>query len=108
MSRVILIARMALGGAICGGFLGVLAGTAAGAVFGACRGDVSLGLDGALFGGGILALAGALYGFVLELTEDGPEPGFRRQDWGQQPGWRTGAGSRPDWPRVPDGQRPGR
>ena len=79
MSRAVLVFRMSLGGAICGGFLGILAGVACGVVYGAWRGDVSLGLDGALLGGGALAVAGALYGAVLGWAERGSSEPVSRE-----------------------------
>jgi hypothetical protein len=61
--------RMAVGGAVCGSFLGILGGGVAGTVCGALVGNFGLGLDGALLGGGILAGVGAVFGAVI-----GPPP----------------------------------
>jgi hypothetical protein len=55
--------RLALGGSICGWFLGIFAGALVGSLYGICVNDISLGLDGALLGGAALAILGAAYGF---------------------------------------------
>ncbi len=54
--------RLALGGTICGGFLGSFAGALFGIVYGAWAADLSRGLDGALIGGAVVAVLGLIYG----------------------------------------------
>jgi hypothetical protein len=57
--------RAALGGAICGSFLGIFGGGLVGLLGGMLLGNITLGLDGAIAGGAVLALAGAIYGVVF-------------------------------------------
>lgn len=54
--------RLALGGGICGGFLGIFGGALLGTLYGICVNDMSRGLDGALLGSAVLAVLGAFYG----------------------------------------------
>ena len=54
--------RTAVGGAICGGFLGMFGGGLLGVLGGTFLGNIALGLDGAIAGGAVLAAAGAIYG----------------------------------------------
>jgi hypothetical protein len=54
-----------LGGAVLGGFAGILLGGVLGAVYGLWVGDVSLGLDGAILVGFCLVVAGAFYGVIV-------------------------------------------
>ena len=68
-----------LGGAICGGFIGIFLGALIGAVYGAFQGNVSLGLDGAILGGLLLTVAGGVYGTVLGLAEEVSLPRGRRE-----------------------------
>lgn len=65
MTRLLLILRMALGGGICGCFLGIYAGAILGGIYGLVIRDLSFGLEGALLGGTILFLAGLLYGALV-------------------------------------------
>lgn len=74
MNRLRLTLRMSLGGAICGGYLGILAGACVGGLYGWWAGNLSFGLDGALIGGGLTALAGAVYGMVMGLEEFAGKP----------------------------------
>ncbi len=68
--RVRQVARMTLGGAVCGGLLGIPVGAVFGIVLGLWCGHVSWGLDGAVFGLPTLGVAGALIGSWLGLTAD--------------------------------------
>jgi hypothetical protein len=61
---------MALGGAVCGGFLGIPLGAALGLILGLVWGNVSWGLDGAVFGVLGLSAAGAVVGAWLGVTAD--------------------------------------
>lgn len=70
MRRTRQIARMALGGAVCGGLLGTPLGAAIGLLVGLCCGHVSWGLDGAVWGILSLSAAGALLGGFLGVTAD--------------------------------------
>ena len=69
MKRTNLALRMSLGGAVCGGYLGILAGAFAGVIYGWFVGNLSLGLDGAMVGGAIFAAGGAIYGMVAGVDE---------------------------------------
>jgi hypothetical protein len=62
--RFLTLFRLALGGGICGGFLGIFVGALFGALYGVFVNDISLGLDGSLIGGVGLAVPGFLYGLV--------------------------------------------
>ena len=61
---------MALGGAVCGGLLGIPLGAVIGVIIGLCFGHVSWGLDGAVLGILSLALTGAIVGVLLGVTAD--------------------------------------
>jgi hypothetical protein len=61
---------MTMGGAVCGGFLGIPLGAALGLILGLCYGQVAWGLDGAVLGVLGLAAAGAVVGAILGLTAD--------------------------------------
>jgi hypothetical protein len=61
---------MAMGGAVCGGFLGIPLGAALGLILGLVWGHVSWGLDGAVLGILVLSGAGAVTGAFLGLTAD--------------------------------------
>jgi hypothetical protein len=69
MKRLSVPLRMSLGGAVCGGYLGILGGAVVGAVYGFCVHNVSLGLDGAMLGGAAAASVGAMFGMVSGLLE---------------------------------------
>ncbi len=62
------VARLAMGGAIWGGLLGIPLGAAVGLLAGLCLGNVSWGLDGAVLGilglGGVGAAFGASQGMA--------------------------------------------
>jgi len=62
--------RMAMGGAIWGGLLGMPLGAALGLLVGLWRGDVSWGLDGAVLGLLGLSLVGAAFGAFQGLSGD--------------------------------------
>jgi hypothetical protein len=64
------VARMALGGAVCGGLLGIPLGAAVGVLIGLFCGHVSWGLDGAVVGILALSAAGAGLGAYLGITAD--------------------------------------
>jgi hypothetical protein len=70
MRRTRQILRMALGGAVCGGLVGIPLGAAVGLLIGLCYGHVSWGLDGALAGILVLSAAGAALGIYLGITAD--------------------------------------
>jgi len=59
------VLRAAMGGAICGGFLGIFGGGLLGVLGGIYLRNISLGLDGAITGGAVSALCGAIYGVVF-------------------------------------------
>ncbi len=59
-----------VGGAICGGLLGIPLGAALGLIVGLCCGHVSWGLDGAVWGILVLSAAGAVLGGFLGVTAD--------------------------------------
>jgi hypothetical protein len=61
---------MALGGAVCGGLLGIPLGAALGLIIGLCCGQISWGLDGAVLGILGLAAGGAIVGGLLGVTAD--------------------------------------
>lgn len=65
MARLHLILRMALGGGICGSFLGIYAGAILGGIYGVIIRDFSFGLEGALFGAAVLFAVGILYGALV-------------------------------------------
>lgn len=69
MKRVGLALRMTLGGAVCGGYLGILLGAVSGALYGWYASDLSYGLMGAMVGGATVAVGGAVYGMVAGLDE---------------------------------------
>ena len=69
MKRVNVTLRMALGGAVCGGYVGILLGAMAGVVYGLFVQNLSFGLDGAMLGGAVAACGGALLGFILGVIE---------------------------------------
>ena len=79
MNRVETIWRSALGGAVCGGFLGIFAGGLLGAAIGTFLGNIGLGLDGAIAGGTILVLAGAIYGATAYDRPRSFHPGRRER-----------------------------
>jgi hypothetical protein len=64
------VARMTLGGAVCGGLLGIPLGAAVGLLIGLFCGHVSWGLDGAVLGILTLTAAGAALGAFLGITAD--------------------------------------
>jgi hypothetical protein len=70
MRRAHAVARMAMGGAIWGGLLGLPIGAALGLIVGLCFGHVSWGLDGAVLGVLGLGAGGAIVGAILGLTAD--------------------------------------
>jgi hypothetical protein len=72
MRRVRQVARLAMGGAIWGGLLGMPLGAIFGVLLGLWYGDVSWGLDGAVFGILGLSAAGAAFGAFLGMTGDQP------------------------------------
>jgi hypothetical protein len=72
MSRLGVALRMSLGGAVCGGFLGIFAGGLFGAVVGLFLGNVSIGLDAALLVGCLGGLTGVLVGVFLAVGDTGP------------------------------------
>jgi hypothetical protein len=59
------VLRMALGGAVCGSFLGIFGGGLVGALVDGCCADVSIGLDAALCGSALGGLGGMLLGMFL-------------------------------------------
>jgi hypothetical protein len=61
---------MTLGGAVCGGLLGLPLGAVLGLIIGLCFGRVSWGLDGAVLGILGLTVAGAVVGLWLGVTAD--------------------------------------
>lgn len=69
MKRLGIALRMSLGGAICGGYLGIIAGAIGGALYGLAVGDLSHGLMGAMIGGSVAALAGAVLGMIVGVDE---------------------------------------
>ena len=75
------VARLAMGGAIWGGLLGIPLGAAVGVLLGLWFGNISWGLDGAVFGilglGGVGAAFGALHGMT------GDEPATRAANEGR-------------------------
>jgi hypothetical protein len=73
MNGVQAVLRAALGGAVCGSFVGIFTGGLAGALCGGLVGNVSIGLDGALLGGAAGCLGGAAYGAYLAVRESRPE-----------------------------------
>jgi hypothetical protein len=64
------VARMALGGAVCGGLIGIPLGAVVGLLIGLFFGHVSWGLDGAVLGILALSAAGAGLGAFLGITAD--------------------------------------
>ena len=64
------VARMALGGAVCGGLIGLPLGAAVGLLIGLFCGHVSWGLDGAVLGILALSTVGAALGAYLGVTAD--------------------------------------
>jgi hypothetical protein len=64
------VARMALGGAVCGGLLGIPLGAAVGLLIGLFWGHASWGLDGAVVGVLALIAVGAALGAYLGITAD--------------------------------------
>ena len=70
MRRTRQVARMAMGGAVCGGLLGIPLGAALGVIVGWWCGNVSWGLDGAVLGILLLGAVGALVGAFLGVTAD--------------------------------------
>lgn len=76
MTRLSMILRLALGGAVRISFVGIFFGALLGIGYGIAVENVSLGLNGAILGGAVTALCGAAYGAFLALTEgpDGPKP----------------------------------
>jgi len=77
MKQTHLALRMSLGGALCGGYLGIIAGALVGAAYGWFVDNLSLGLDGAMVGGAIAAAAGAVYGLIAGVDEGRRNrPGF--------------------------------
>jgi hypothetical protein len=58
-----------LGGALCGGLLGIVGGALLLSAYGALVGNIALGLDGAIFGGVLLSLGGAAYGLTVWLVD---------------------------------------
>ena len=71
MRRVRQVARLAMGGAIWGGLLGIPLGAAAGLGVGLWYGDVSWGLDGAVVGILSLSGVGAALGALQGVADDG-------------------------------------
>jgi hypothetical protein len=69
MAKVRDVARLAMGGAVWGGLLGLPIGAALGLLLGLCYGHVSWGLDGAVFGIPSLAAAGALVGTWVGVAD---------------------------------------
>src|SRR5262245_12562391 len=69
MSKARKAFRLALGGAVCGGFLGIFVGGLLGVVVGWCLGNFSIGLDGALIGWCLCGLGGGIYGGVLAIRD---------------------------------------
>lgn len=69
MKRTHLALRMSLGGALCGGYLGIISGALVGAAYGWFVNNLSLGLDGAMVGGAIAAAGGAVYGLIAGVDE---------------------------------------
>jgi hypothetical protein len=61
---------MSLGGAACGGLLGIPLGAVIGLLVGLIWGHVSWGLDGAVVGMSALSAAGAMLGAWLGITAD--------------------------------------
>jgi hypothetical protein len=72
MRSVRQVVRLAMGGAIWGGLLGIPLGAAVGLLLGLWFGNVSWGLDGAVLG--ILGLSGvgAAFGALQGMTGDEP------------------------------------
>ena len=70
MRKIRQVARMALGGTVCGGLLGIPLGAAIGLPVGLCFGHISWGLDGAVLGILGLGVGGAVVGAILGLTAD--------------------------------------
>jgi hypothetical protein len=68
---------MAMGGAVCGGLLGIPLGAALGLIVGLWCGNVSWGLDGAVLGILSLSAAGAVVGGFLGVTADERTLGLR-------------------------------
>jgi len=65
MSRGGQTLRLAVGGAVWGGWVGSFTGAAVGLVYGATCNDLSHGLEGAILGGLAVTVVGALYGVFL-------------------------------------------
>jgi hypothetical protein len=84
MRETVMVMRVAMGGAICGGFLGIFGGGILGVVCGIFLGNVAFGLDGAIILGIVLAGAGAVYGGVQGFNDFvRKRPGLQRP--GQEP-----------------------
>ncbi|HKI35384.1 MAG TPA: hypothetical protein VKA46_26230 [Gemmataceae bacterium] len=69
MGRAREVARMAMGGAVWGGFLGLPLGAALGLLLGLLYGNVSWGLDGAVLGILGLSVAGAVLGAWVGVAD---------------------------------------
>jgi hypothetical protein len=78
MKRAPTIMRSTLGGAICGGFVGIFGGGLVGAIWGALTGDISFGLDVAVFAAAGLALAGGIYGLASWWPDEHTPPRLER------------------------------
>jgi hypothetical protein len=75
------VARLAMGGAIWGGLLGIPLGAAVGVLLGLWFGTISWGLDGAVFGIVGLSGLGAAFGALQGMAGD--EPVARAADEGR-------------------------
>jgi hypothetical protein len=79
------VLQMALGGAVCGSFLGLFAGGLLGAIVDGCCDNVSIGLDAALWGSGVGVLGGTLIGMLLAVRPGVPQEEQLRNTQGEKP-----------------------
>jgi len=80
---------MVLGGAVCGGLVGIPLGAALGLIIGLCCGQLSWGLDGAVLGILGLSAGGAVVGGFLGVTADEQTLGVTKDLGGHAQGRRA-------------------